>query len=122
MHPKHHFQRRHAQPQALQRRYGDHPLHSAWMQPRYVPHRSVHTVSIVVSNMQEVTSASFRNTTTAASEEAVIALAIAARPNQDSVIVLSDTQETCRSYFRGQLSPSAYPRHRDHMCVYRRDD
>ncbi|KAH7950331.1 hypothetical protein HPB49_022649 [Dermacentor silvarum] len=92
-----------------QRRYGDRP-HLLYVDAAKTPYRSVyseqdysaaHTVSVVDSNLVEVTSASFRNTTMAASEETVITLTMAARPNQDSVINFSDSPEACRSHVRG---------------------
>lgn len=104
MHPEYNVARRATRAAALHRLHSTSSITRYTDAARYSTQRAF-AVAVVDHRFQQLSAATIRTTTATTAEEAAIALA--ATTAKDYVTVLSDSQEACRRYLRGRITPTA---------------
>ncbi|KAH9381852.1 hypothetical protein HPB48_020013 [Haemaphysalis longicornis] len=107
MHQEHHAGRRAARAKALHRIYGNNP-DTLYTDAADYPAINAKVAAIADWRGEAVTSATIRSGNSTEAEECGIALAISTRPSGNPINIISDSQEACRNYAQGHITPTAY--------------
>lgn len=103
MHPVHHSGRREARAKALNRKYGTLP-ETVFTDAAAIRGRGANTV-VVTKKTELLVSATLRTSSTKEAEELAVALALT---QTKATVVVTDSQEACRSFRSGWVAPVTY--------------
>lgn len=107
MHPEHHKGRRTARAMALHRAYGN-DLDTFYTDAACYPDITAKVVAVADWRGEALLSATIRTDNCTEAEECAIALAISAQPPDKIIHILTDSQQACRNYAQGRISPIAH--------------
>lgn len=105
MHPTYNVGRRQARVRLLERRYSNDP-NTRYTDVATYPNRTAHTMVALNAQGSILTSATIADTNTTTAEETAIALAATTAPT-GYVTILTDSQQACRNFLTGCISPPA---------------
>lgn len=107
MHPEHHAGRRAARAKALHRIYGSNP-DTLYTDAADYPAIKAKVAAVADWRGEAITSATVRTGNSTEAEECAIALAVSTPPSGNPINIISDSQEACRNFAQGRISPTAH--------------